>query len=253
MIYIYSPREVKGLNLLIDALGAKRVSRFDGETFWYGKKRFMPEPGSILIPFGTTVPNISGVRVLNGYEQPRRKFDILSTLFTSNLAPKVGRAEGSSTYKNIIDGGLLPRQFKSRGLEHDLEYLKNHSSFIDYFVVKLNCTRQVRIHSFDGKSISAAQWVAGSNAHPWIRTEATGWKLDYFYKTTTLERATAHKAVKALELIYGVVDVGVLSDTSAKVLDVTTIPDISTEPRLKAYIKSIHKFIAGPEVTTNAI
>lgn len=250
MIYVYCPYQVSGLQDLLNSLSAQRVSRFDGESFWNKKARFIPEPGSVLIPLGATLPQLDKVKVLNAMDCPRNKFQVLGTLSNTLGKSSVLRTVKADAGVNASTT-LLPRKFKSLGLVADIEYLHIRPQFTDYYVYRESFTRQVRIHSFNGKSIRAGEWVmAGSVADDTIRTEATGWKINYAHPSTVSERALAHRAVKLLDMQYGVVDLGINAAGSGMVLQVTTIPDLSTPGAVAAYTKAINKFIEG---TSNAV
>lgn len=102
----------------------------------------------------------------------------------------------------------------------------------DFFVKKETLTKEIRIHSFLGKSIRAGVKVprtgfsaTGENglaqAHPWIRSYEGGWSIQYDdFKSKEAQRNLAHQAVTALGLQFGAVDIGIKADGSLIVLEV---------------------------------
>lgn len=100
----------------------------------------------------------------------------------------------------------------------------------DYFVRKLDIVEEYRVHSFLGKSIRAGLKKVRdgfANPNPWIRSYDGGWSISYDgFKSTRELRELADKAVKALSLDFGAVDIGKLRDGSLVVLEVNRAPGL---------------------------
>lgn len=107
----------------------------------------------------------------------------------------------------------------------------------DYYTKKLEFTREVRVHIYKGKAIHTGLKVALPNAHPWIRSYEGGWRIDYSRSKDVAQsrRDLAKKAIAALGLDFGAVDIGVLKGDNAVVLEVNTAPGIEGET-LEAYM-----------------
>lgn len=107
----------------------------------------------------------------------------------------------------------------------------------DYYTRKMTFTREVRIHIFKGKSIHAGLKIAQPNAHPWIRSYDTGWRISYAHARDIADsrRELAKQAMEALGLDFGAVDIGVIKGDNALVLEVNTAPGIEGET-LEAYV-----------------
>lgn len=102
----------------------------------------------------------------------------------------------------------------------------------DYYTQKLPFVRECRIHVFQGKAIQSGMKVPTSGAHEWIRSSSTGWKLDYKQAPRIKQdrRELAKRAVAALRLDFGAVDIGIVKNGTAAVIEVNTAPglDITT-------------------------
>lgn len=99
----------------------------------------------------------------------------------------------------------------------------------EYWVKKETITDEVRIHSFNGKSIRAGSKKprAGVTPHAWVRSYDGGWSISYDgFESTEAQRKLAHKAVKALGLNFGGVDLGKKADGTWIVLEVNRAPGL---------------------------
>lgn len=101
----------------------------------------------------------------------------------------------------------------------------------NYFVKKEDIVDEYRIHSFNGQSIRAGRKVHRDDfrgrIHPWVRSWDGGWRMAYEgVRGTPQLRDLAHQAVRALGLDFGAVDIGILRDGRAIVLEVNRAPGI---------------------------
>ena len=101
----------------------------------------------------------------------------------------------------------------------------------DFYVKKLDLVREFRIHSFCGRSIRAG--VKGGREgfvgqrNPWIRSYDAGWSIHYDGVAATQPmRELAHRAVNALGLNFGAVDIGETQDRQLVVLEVNRAPGL---------------------------
>lgn len=146
----------------------------------------------------------------------------------------------------------------------------------DYYTEKLDFRHEFRIHVFRGVSIRAGlkvhrpgvcaqanrahgqclgcegvprdEYTLGRNAlphgpHPWIRTYEAGWRLDYGQACQRVLRQVvrdeAKKAVEALGLDFGAVDVGYTADRRPVVLEVNLAPGLDQGPSVEVYARKI--------------
>jgi hypothetical protein len=117
----------------------------------------------------------------------------------------------------------------------------------DFYVKKETLAREIRIHSFLGKSILAGVKVPkrGVEAHPWIRSTNAGWTIQYGgFRSTPEQRALAHAAVAACGLQFGAVDIGIRPDDSMLVLEVNRAPGLDGTVELAPYIKAIQGWVS---------
>lgn len=258
MIYLYSSKRHYGLDELTTTLGAVRLYRFDGEDFWdkSRKKRLNIPTGSVIVPWGDNLPEMDGVRVLNGRELTFDKCTQYDAIV--NVGLKAIKALPDGMNSSLSWSGMksyIPRKFGERLLTGEVRV-----SNPDYYTEKVGLVKEFTIHSFNGKSIRAGEkkpmvgqpiapnvsvWEANptSYAHPWIRTYATGWSIDHTVPSTPELRAISHKVVKTLELDFAAIDIGQMANGTYIVVSVNQAPDLRGLNAVKAYTKSILKFI----------
>ena len=137
----------------------------------------------------------------------------------------------------------LPRLFNHVGGND----LLHPPAAADFWAKKENVIEEVRIHSFQGKSIRAGikKPRVGLDAphHPWIRSYDGGWFIDYDgFESKKVQRELAHAAVEALKLDFGAVDLGKLENKKWIVLEVNRAPGLEGGT-VTAYAKAINKWV----------
>jgi hypothetical protein len=128
-----------------------------------------------------------------------------------------------------------------RSFKHQCASDLLHGTGKDYYTQKLPFVREMRIHIFDGKSIHAGVKVPRTpEHHTWIRSSASGWKIDYSRSAQIRQerRDLAKRAVAALGLDFGAVDIGVVKNGTAAVIEVNTAPGLEGST-VEAYVKQI--------------
>lgn len=119
----------------------------------------------------------------------------------------------------------LPREFSHVGGAD----LLHPPAAADYWAKKENIVEEVRIHSFNGKSIRAGikKPREGAQPHAWVRSYDGGWSIAYDgFESTKTQRELAHAAVKALKLDFGAVDLGKKADGTWIVLEANRAPGL---------------------------
>lgn len=255
MIYIYGSNRQVGLDDLAVALDAKRLYRFDGESFWDRRRRFRVEvpEGSVIVPWGKHLPEIDGMKILNATEQSRSKAKHLEDLYNAGIPSIRGlESKNKTDYTTLVNSGWMPRKYGTKiSLEPD--------GSADYFTIKHIIIKEYVLHSFQGKSIRFGELVPKNGltvldeanfklhpelfAHPWIRTPEFGWKVDYTVKSTAELRSKAHRAVKFLGLEFAEVSLGLTTTNSIMIVDVNLAPDLSSPTTVKAYVKNIKDYM----------
>lgn len=125
--------------------------------------------------------------------------------------------------------------------------LLNPDNAPDFYVKKENIVEEYRLHIFKGKSIRAGHKVkrAGVANHAWVRSEAGGWYIDYTdFKSKKSMRELAAKAVEALGLDFGAVDLGRTADKKLIVLEVNRAPGLSGGTT-ESYARALEAWING--------
>lgn len=261
-VYIYCPRPSQGALELVRALNCQRLRRFDGADFWTAGKRAILKEGDVLLIWGASAPEIEGIRVLNGTDIILNKYEEWSFLVNNDVPTltlyldyQIKRDRAYYISKHNLIGRILKHQ---GGMD-----LLSSSINPDFWVVKEKFVREYRIHSFNGRSIRAGvkvhrdgfvlvedekKWKPNANlVHPWVRSWDGGWKVSYDdFKSTQNLRSLANKAVKALGLTFGAVDIGELQTGQLKVLEVNRAPGIEGNS-VASYVKAIKKWIDNPQ------
>jgi hypothetical protein len=257
-IHIYCPRRSDSAMTLVHALEAKRLRRFDGENFWDKGKRVKTEDGDAIICWGTHLPELDGLKVLNSMDKRLDKYDQAVKLGQSGVSTvRVFDPKNVNDIPTFIKAGYLFRS-KSHVGGSDLLGLERNPQ-LGFFTEKVDFAEEVRIHSFAERSIRAGKkiprdgftavtkavdWRPNAGLlHPWVRSYDGGWKISYDgFKSTDAMRAIAHAAVKALGLTFGAVDIGITKDNRLVVLEVNTAPGIEGGT-LHSYVRAINRWL----------
>ena len=165
--------------------------------------------------------------------------------------------EDVTSARNRLDGWLrgnprlpqraaqewLPRTFNHLG-GHDL---MNPPAHPDYYSKKENIIEEYRVHIFNGKSIRAGvkKHRDGVEGHEWIRSYDSGYNICYndFHSKKSM-RALAVKAVEALGLQFGAVDLGKTVDGRLLVLEVNRAPGLENGS-VTAYVNAVQNWVEG--------
>lgn len=249
MIYVYCRRPSDSARELVSALGATRLRRFDGQDFWQRSRRVLLEEGDVVVCWGDDFPaEIPGIHILNGADIGN-KYEAACKIMNAGVPTIHVSRERPYSWTPQRTGGWLGRSFFHAG-GNDLL----NPGTPDYWVHKETILHEYRIHSFGGASIRAGEkrlregfsLTPGPNeqlASSWVRSFDGGWRVCYDgFQSNAKMRRVAHRAVKALGLHFGAVDVGALADGSYIVLEVNRAPGLEGNS-ITAYANRIKKWI----------
>lgn len=243
MVYVYCSRLSEGAKLLVETLGGVRLRNFDGQDFWRRGRRVRLTEFDVVVCWGSHLPELEDVRILNWFE-PTTKLDEWRKLISAGVNT-IQLSEPEFIHPTTTE--WLPRLNYHQGGND----LLNPPRRPDFYTKREHFTREYRIHSFSGRSIRAGLKVPRDGfalredvpegqvmltAHPWIKSWDAGWKISYDPLKTQAApiRRIAHKAVKALDLTFGAVDVGERQgDSELLVLEVNKGPGIEGGSILK--------------------
>jgi len=306
-IYVYRRAPSTGAQDLAEALDAVRF-RARQRPIERAARR-----GDVIVAWGEHVPEIPGVRILNGgairskYQDAIRLREAgIPTILVSQMrpAPEIPVVpvdplpaiwqqvmEESGAFSNfprpinlrnpvaaeavrnmltsftalqdamgrpapvavpVVQREWLPRMNNHVG-GNDLLAAQNAALTPDFWVAKEDIIEEYRIHSFrqsDGERVSIRAGVKApregfGNLHPWIRSWDAGWRIRYDGVTARqAQRDLAHRAVEALGLDFGAVDIGKKRDNTLIVLEVNRAPGLR-EGTIDVYARAISNWIAN--------
>lgn len=248
-IHIWCPRVSDSAVLLRDAVRAAGVqchkspanpSARQQEAF---AGRFIET--DLLLNWGNKWPYPAvGLRQLNNSRMLNKRSQLIE-LYRNNIpCPEVFDEPG--------DGRI------GRALNHVGGSDLLHETGRDYWTQKLDIRTEMRIHVFRSKVIRAGVkiprdgfcmysncricrvprgvWHAveddgdvSHGPHPWIRSYDAGWRISYNAQhnlITNVHRDLAKRAVTALALDFGAVDIGIVNNRRAAVLEVNLAPGL---------------------------
>lgn len=255
MIYVYRRHNSTGARDLAEALEGQRIRDVG---------RIGIRPQDIVVCWGERLAAIRGVKVLNGAPLID-KFAAAIKLKEAGVATvEVSRERranvvggpaahatfnGAFNFQNASKAQVRVRIAELQAFVNApdvparvaVEWLPRSANHIggtdllhppahpDFWVKKENLVREFRIHCFEGKSIRAGVkgHRAGQRAHDWIRSYDGGWTINYGgFSSTKPMRALAAKAVEALGLQFGAVDIGEKAEGGLIVLEVNRAPGL---------------------------
>lgn len=259
-LFVYCPVPSDGARGLVQELGAIRLRNFDGMDFWSkGKKLAVPE-GSAIINWGGRLPNLDGIRVLNGGHSIETKLQELQKLAAAAVKVPTFYTKLPKALYGAGPEVVIPRRLNHMGGRDILDPPQAPA----FWTARMKFVSEYRLHSFNGKSIKAGiktprngftlaaseeEWKSNPAifAHPWWRSFDTGWLIAYReFKSSEAMRKTAAAAIKALGLTFGGVDLALDADDQVFVLEVNKAPGIEGTT-INAYVKAIQKWVNKTE------
>jgi hypothetical protein len=268
MIYIFRSVASEGAKALAAELGGRKVKRFP--TIGANDK---------VICWGEQA---RGVGILNGAPIQNKFADALTlkakgvpTVEVSRTKPKEQEVNPTTT---ILAHRDADRTAVAQYIEQLQTWLKNNpvvtaatwlgrrSNHVgghdlltppatpDFWSRKEDIVEEYRIHCFKGRSIRAGKKIVREGltntgapyvAHPWIRSLDGGWRICYDdFKSRKEMRDLAARAVEALSLDFGAVDLGKKRDGSLIVLEVNRAPGLEGGT-ITAYANAIKGWMGG--------
>lgn len=236
-VHIWCPRPSEGAINIRDALTQEGIKCYKSGTVLSPRQvqKFISrvKPEDLWINWGTPYLVLLGVElsctILNDVHVPwNTKRDQLIRL-----------AECGIPCPEVFDGPGTGRIGRSANHQGGRDLI--HDTGRAYYTQKLNLTSECRIHVFQGLSIHAGIKIPIPGAHPWIRSYDAGWRIDYSQHGNIKKgcRDMAKKAVKALGLDFGAVDLGITNKGKIAVLEVNLAPGLDPGQSTEAYVKQI--------------
>jgi hypothetical protein len=218
--------------LVDEGIAAKRIKTQEGYAAAVAKGR------GLLIAWGEALGNTGNMAVLNR-NIVKDKFVEITKMRNAGVAVPDLRA--------VATAGYIGRA-RHHQSANDLRNPAAHPPA--FWTKKLDIAEEWRVHVFADKSIRVGRKEKGNdetpaaNAHPWIRSLSTGWKLNYGASLKgnpkgELVRGMAKSAVAALQLNFGAVDCYITTAGDVGVFEVNTAPSISNDNTATAYAKAI--------------
>lgn len=222
MIYVYRRAPSESATQLATVLEGKRV-----RTLARLNRHIKLEPGPVVC-WGEHWEG-----GLNGDAPIRSKF-------TDAVMLKGAGVTTVEVSGNQIDDGWLPRMYNHHGGND----LLDPPEMPDFWVKKETLVKEYRVHWFNGRSIRAGVKVPreGVESHRWVRSFDSGWKVLYDgFHSTNVMRRRAQKAIQALGLQFGAVDIGEKEDGKLIVLEVNRAPGLEGNT-IPTYARAIREW-----------
>ena len=270
MIYVYRSKPSDSAKLLAEGLEGDRLRVFENGVFRRGVDRLgvRPRRHDVIVCWGEELPAIEGPRILNGAPILNKmdaalklKAEGVETVEVAAVRPEavnvrddfyvpeqmnMDREQVKGLVTRLLAHLATPIPVVQEWLPRTFNHLGGHDLMTpparpDYFSKKENLTEEYRVHIFNGKSIRAGVKKHRDRAegHPWIRSYDGGWNIcynDFHSKKAML--ALAVKAVEALGLQFGAVDLGKTVDGRLLVLEVNRACGLEGGT-VDAYVKAI--------------
>jgi hypothetical protein len=244
-VYVYCGKQSDGARALVEALGAKRLRRFDGRDFWQGKERLKIKEGDSLICWGSSFPEIDGVKVLNSAPSLDPYTEINHLIESGIRTVEVVKHKSHIAFSSSHNEQDWLRRLSKRSSGSDL-LNPPPEDVTDYWVKREQIVKEYRIHVFLSRTIkSGVKAKRSADAHPWIRTFDAGWYVNYDnFQSTSALKSLARKAVAALNLDFGAVDIGETANGNLVVFGVNRSPAMG-ENTLAKYTEKIKGWMDG--------
>jgi hypothetical protein len=229
----------------------------------------------VIVCWGEELPAIEGPRILNGAPILNKmdaalklKAEGVATVEVSatpvppqvrprftldpNINAALDRRSAQALVRQLQEYILQPDPINSEWLPRTFNHLGGHDlmnppAHPDYYSKKENIIEEYRVHIFNGKSIRAGvkKHRDGVEGHEWIRSYDSGYNTCYndFHSEKSM-RALAVKAVEALGLQFGAVDLGKTVDGRLLVLEVNRAPGMEGGT-VTSYVNAIQQWVEG--------
>ena len=277
MIYVYRSKPSDSAKLLAEGLEGDRLRVFDNGVFRRGVDRLgvRPRRHDVIVCWGEELPAIEGPRILNGAPILNKmdaalklKAEGVETVEVSaipvpppvrprftldpNINAALDRRSAQALVRQLQEYILQPDPINSEWLPRTFNHLGGHDlmnppAHPDYYSKKENIIEEYRVHIFNGKSIRAGvkKHRDGVEGHEWIRSYDSGYNTCYndFHSEKSM-RALAVKAVEALGLQFGAVDLGKTVDGRLLVLEVNRAPGMEGGT-VTSYVNAIQQWVEG--------
>lgn len=220
---------------------AERIKTFDG------LQRRIAKGKGLIVAWGEKIANAGALPVLNRAPLKDKYLEIQKLKAAGVTVPE---------FKPYAAGQVGAQGWLKRSRDHqsanDLRFPANHTPA--FWSKKIYVKEEWRVHVFNGASIRVGRKEKGNDttpatdAHPWIRSLSTGWKLNYGatlkgHPQAEAIRTQAKAAVAALGLNFGAVDTYVTPTGQVGVFEVNTSPSISNDNTAGAYALAIKKIL----------
>jgi glutathione synthase/RimK-type ligase-like ATP-grasp enzyme len=242
-IYPYGPSDTA--NLLNEALNGLLIKQ--------NNSQYKYRPDHLVINWGSSKRPVSMYRnpCLNVFELvdvATSKMGTFQTLKNAGVQTVPWTKDKKEALHWLKNGKVLGRDLdkgsQGRGItvyqKKDKDRLGDHLFYVPY----IKKEREIRVHVFGDKPIFVQEKLK-KNGHedrdPYIRSHLRGWIFGFHHleekPVDPIVIETAVKAVRAIGLDFGAVDIGWSKDKGATVFEINTAPGLE-ETSLKKYVEA---------------
>jgi len=229
MIYVYTTNLLNGACEIAKAINGEILRKFDGMHFLRKGKRVEFDRDDTIICWGGHAPEMDGVKVLNGIEEPdgaqffRGMINVGYTSievieYKGNPNRKSGariyipRTENHKKGEDLLMGpinfGVSRSEFWEQKQEFEKEWVVD---IFDQKIIQVG----LKVPKFelapDEKVWHSGRSVGRSMSHPWVRTDEGGWGVDYectIGSPLPTIKKVANAAIQAFQFDFGQVTCG---------------------------------------------
>lgn len=255
-VFLYAPGS-KGRRLA-EALDAARLKQFDGMDFWDRGTRVSLPDDAVIVNWARVQLDLDGPRLLNGGSYcTENSASILRHLYQIGL-----RTMPISFHKGAKPASDGYRWIARRWNDTFHPQLQPLSG--PYWMRWLDLKKEFRLHMFNGRCIKSGEKVPQAGlavakteeawlglvaaAHPWWRSQQSGWTVEYDgFKSTDDMRKLAKRAVAMLGLNFASVDIGQDKEGHLFIMGVNPTP-VLTEYLALVYARAIKRWVENPAI-----
>jgi hypothetical protein len=259
-IYLYAPKLTPGTKELMVALGATRLTGFDGMRFWHRGALRSFTPKDVIICWGATLPRLDSMTILNAHDN-----DLLNT--PTSIVDFLSQGSIYDVYLikplELVSKPIDIYKTPFESLTSDYKYILS-PDYPGRYVTRLKMSAEFEFHICNSEILQVRRketdkriakthedWLRNPDAfaHPWFRNPSTGWIPRKYTLATERDlhlKAQVMRLYEATGLTFCTLYMGCLSDgdySSPILRKIISNPALNTED-VKLYADHLMRVLA---------